>query len=118
THSPIGTVLDAVREIADGIGLTTRTDVGPFPKLRLRAPYESGAGRLRIQVGINTYETSPARPTRRLPVEVESGWWSGGADVLTLQAEELVATKLRALYQRRQGRDLFDLWVALTVLGL
>ena len=27
--------------------------------------------------------------------------------------EELLATKLRALYQRRQGRDLFDLYVAL-----
>lgn len=40
------------------------------------------------------------------------------ADVLTFQPEELVATKLRALFQRKKGRDLFDLWVALTVLGL
>jgi predicted nucleotidyltransferase component of viral defense system len=28
--------------------------------------------------------------------------------------EELLGTKLRALYQRRKGRDLFDLWKALT----
>jgi len=28
--------------------------------------------------------------------------------------EELLGTKLRALYQRRKGRDLFDLAVALT----
>jgi predicted nucleotidyltransferase component of viral defense system len=26
--------------------------------------------------------------------------------------EELLATKLRALYQRKKGRDLFDLWYA------
>ena len=28
--------------------------------------------------------------------------------------DELLGTKLRALYQRRKGRDLFDLWYALT----
>jgi hypothetical protein len=27
--------------------------------------------------------------------------------------DELLATKLRALYQRRRGRDLFDLWEAM-----
>jgi len=27
----------------------------------------------------------------------------------------LLATKLRALYQRRKGRDLFDLWTGLTI---
>ncbi|HEY8821668.1 MAG TPA: nucleotidyl transferase AbiEii/AbiGii toxin family protein, partial [Dermatophilaceae bacterium] len=27
---------------------------------------------------------------------------------------ELVATKIRALYQRRKGRDLYDMWLALT----
>jgi Nucleotidyl transferase AbiEii toxin, Type IV TA system len=31
---------------------------------------------------------------------------------------ELVATKLRALYQRSKGRDLFDLWLALTALKI
>ena len=39
--------------------------------------------------------------------------------MLTCQSEELVATKLRALVQRKKnkkkGRDLFDLWPALTV---
>ncbi len=28
--------------------------------------------------------------------------------------EEMLATKLRALYQRRKGRDLFDLWLGIT----
>jgi hypothetical protein len=42
----------------------------------------------------------------------------GGADIPTFQPEELVATKLRALYQRKKGRDLYDLWLALAVLDL
>jgi predicted nucleotidyltransferase component of viral defense system len=45
--------------------------------------------------------------------EVTSRWWSGQAETTTYDVDELLATKLRALYQRRKGRDLFDLWIAL-----
>jgi predicted nucleotidyltransferase component of viral defense system len=37
--------------------------------------------------------------------------------VLTYQPEELLGTKLRALYQRKKGRDLFDLSEALAHLA-
>jgi len=43
---------------------------------------------------------------------------TGAVDVLTFTAEELVSTKLRALFQRSKGRDLFDLWLALTQMHL
>ena len=33
---------------------------------------------------------------------------------MTYALEELMATKLRALYQRRKGRDLFDLWLVVS----
>ena len=118
SHGPIGPVLDAIRDIGGQLGMDANTDVGTYPKVRLRAPFESGAGRMRVKIEINTYETSPARPHRRAPYRVDSPWWTGTADVLTFQLEELVATKLRALFQRKKGRDLFDLWLALTVLGL
>lgn len=49
---------------------------------------------------------------------VESERFAGTAEVLTFAPSELLSTKIRALYQRRKGRDLFDLWLALTVLGL
>ena len=29
---------------------------------------------------------------------------------ITYEIDELIATKLRALYQRGKGRNLFDLW--------
>lgn len=53
-----------------------------------------------------------------MPFNVDTAWYAGRADVLTFQPSELVATKLRALYQRKKGRDLFDLWLALTELTL
>jgi hypothetical protein len=37
---------------------------------------------------------------------------TGEAEVPTLDLEVLLATKLRALYQRRKGQDLFDLHVS------
>lgn len=118
SHGPIGRILDAIREIAGRLGMDANTDVGAFPKVRLRTPFESGSGTMHVKVEINTYENSSARPHRRVPFRVDSPWWSGEADVLTFQLEELVATKLRALFQRKKGRDLFDLWLALTELEL
>jgi hypothetical protein len=32
--------------------------------------------------------------------------------------DELLGTKLRALYQRKKGRDLFDLWISVRNLGV
>ncbi|MFV0464155.1 MAG: nucleotidyl transferase AbiEii/AbiGii toxin family protein [Nostocoides sp.] len=54
----------------------------------------------------------------RLPFEVETDWFTGRTEVKTFVAEELIATKIRALYHRKKGRDLFDMWLALTGLGL
>lgn len=119
-HSGIGPLLDAIRVVADNVGLRVAgTDIGTHPKIRLRAPSETDSNAsLRIKIEINTHETSPALPTVRLPFSVESAWFTGRADVLTFAAPELFTTKIRALYQRRKGRDLFDLWLALTELGI
>ncbi len=117
TSTGIGPVLDALREVGGVVGLEARTQVTQHPKVQFRSEFASGA-RMRIKVEINTYETSPARPLVRIPYVVESPWWSGRADVQTFTSPELVATKLRALHQRRKGRDLFDLWLALTEMHL
>lgn len=52
-------------------------------------------------------------PMVRIPFKVDSMWFSGEAEILTYQLDELVGTKLRALYQRLKGRDLYDLYAAL-----
>lgn len=48
------------------------------------------------------------------PLAVKSRWFTGQSTIPTFDLDELLATKLRALYQRRKGRDLFDLWLGLT----
>ena len=44
--------------------------------------------------------------------DVQSRWFSGSSSIPTYHLEELLGTKMRALYQRSKGRDLFDLWIA------
>jgi predicted nucleotidyltransferase component of viral defense system len=67
---------------------------------------------------MNTRERASALPIQSRDFLVNSKWWSGQARVQTYHPAELIATKLRALYQRSKGRDLFDIWVTMTELEL
>ena len=69
--------------------------------------------RLRLKVEINTREHFAVLGFTKLPFPVGSRWYSGRADITTFELDELLATKMRALYQRRKGRDLFDLAIGL-----
>lgn len=69
---------------------------------------------MRLKIEINSREHFTELGHVRLPFEVQSRWWKGATMVTTFVLDELLGTKLRALYQRKKGRDLFDLWYALT----
>ncbi|SMO89989.1 nucleotidyl transferase AbiEii/AbiGii toxin family protein [Fodinibius sediminis] len=69
---------------------------------------------MRIKIEINTREHINILDLNEERFTVENRWFSGSADIVTYQPEELLGTKLRALYQRKKGRDLFDLHYALT----
>jgi Nucleotidyl transferase AbiEii toxin, Type IV TA system len=114
----IGPLTQALRGIGERLGMKVNVEISKYPKVKFRAPFESGTGSMRIKIEVNTYERSPARPLDRVPFVVDSSWYRGSAEVLTFSVAELVATKIRALYQRSKGRDLFDLWTALTLLGI
>ena len=120
THTGIGPIFDAVREVADSVGLhVVNTSRGQQSKIRLSAPSEADPSlTLRIKVEINTHETSPAEPLVTRPYSVANGWFDGAAEVRTFTDAELLATKIRALYQRKKGRDLFDMWLGLTQIEL
>lgn len=118
TSGGIGEVFDAIRALGERLGMGVQTSVTQHPKMFLRAQYETGAGPMRIKIEVNTFERSPARPPVKIPFHVDSSWFAGSADVLTFTLDEVVATKIRALFQRSKGRDLFDLWLALTQLGV
>lgn len=110
--SGIGPLTQALTRLGSELGYTVNTRVGQHPKVYWRATAATGVP-LRVKIEVNTHERSPVLPLTTRPFQVESAWWSGEVDVLTFQPAELVATKIRALYQRSKGRDLFDLWLAL-----
>jgi predicted nucleotidyltransferase component of viral defense system len=112
TDGGVGDIFDAIRSVAANIGFERiTTQIGRHPKVKLRSTFVAG-GPLHVKVEMNTFERSPARATVTRPFAVASPWFSGDADVPTFAIEELTATKIRALFQRRKGRDLFDLWLA------
>ncbi|MAE71132.1 MAG: hypothetical protein CME06_11785 [Gemmatimonadetes bacterium] len=113
---PIGGLIDAIREALDpwlgkpkwkqGEGRFTlyyRFDTTFVPVVRMR-----------LKVEINTREHFSVLGLLRREYTVANPWFSGEADVTTYSLAELLGTKMRALYQRKKGRDLFDLWLALT----
>lgn len=68
---------------------------------------------MRLKIEINCKEHFSILGLQQVPFEVKNGWFSGKCNINTYQIEELLGTKMRALYQRRKGRDLFDLEHAL-----
>ena len=68
---------------------------------------------IRLKVEINCFEHFNVLGLQKVPFRVENTWFSGECELTTYALDELVGTKLRALYQRKKGRDLFDLQTAL-----
>ncbi len=111
---PIGQTINAIRDVLKPwLGdpkwkITQRS-------AKLIYKYESinkSASKLKIE--INTTEHFQVLPLKRVPFSMDSDWFKGAADIITYEMDELMATKLRALYQRRKGRDLFDIWYVAT----
>lgn len=69
---------------------------------------------IRLKVEINCFEHFNELGLVKMPFSVDNSWFSGECEITTYQLNELLGTKLRALYQRKKGRDLFDLYQALT----
>ncbi len=120
TRSGIKPYLTALRDVALGVGLVEHgtTQSGQMVHIVFAAEATGGPGRIRVKIETNIAETDSFLPHPELSYAVDSRWWSGEASVRTFQIEELMATKLRALYQRRKGRDLFDLWHVLNDVGI
>lgn len=74
--------------------------------------------RMRLKIEINCREHFTVLGLHQVPFKVQNGWFSGECMINTYYIEELLGTKLRALYQRRKGRDLFDLDLALAKLDI
>lgn len=109
----IGKILDAIRSKLDPwLGEPRRTRSENRVKLLYKFETESQPiVAMRVKIEINTTENFAFLGYRKKQFIVENPWFSHAAEVTTYTLEELLSTKLRALYQRKKGRDLFDLHV-------
>jgi predicted nucleotidyltransferase component of viral defense system len=115
---PIGPVIDAIRESV-GSWLGEPAIHQGHARVRLVYRFETTSKpvqRMRLKIEVNTREHFSVLGLHHLPFEIESSWFSGSTAIAVYQVEELLGTKLRALYQRRKGRDLYDLWLALATI--
>ncbi len=112
---PIGFVFDSIRALfLSWLGEPKRKAGPKNATLSFKIDSEDNPPLpLRIKIEINTREHVPFLPIHYEMLDVGSRWFKGSAEIPVYQVDELLATKLRALYQRRKGRDLFDLTTAM-----
>ena len=109
---PIGKTLDEIRSALSWLGEPTRKLTERSAKLFYRYTALDNSKR-KLKVEINTTEHYHFSDLVDYDFSVNNSWYSGEIKLRTYQLNELMGTKMRALYQRRKGRDLFDLWVVL-----
>lgn len=116
TPAPIGPVLDEIRSCLRWLGDHSKyKQTKNMCTLAYRFDSESTPPvPLRLKIEIMTREAFTVRGVIDREFTVDSpAWFSGTTTLRTFELEELLGTKLRALYQRRKGRDAFDLALAL-----
>lgn len=112
---PVGELLDMIQQqLAPWLGKARRRISQHQVRLVFRFSSEiPPVTDLRLKIEINTEESFSLFGFAKHHHHTNNPWFSGEAQIVTYQLEELLATKLRALYQRKKGRDLFDLWLGL-----
>jgi len=109
---PIGNTVEAIKDCLDGwLGKPRwKQSQGRFALYYRFETETKPVVNRKIKIEINTREHFNVQPLIKKSFLVESSWFTGSAPVLTYSLEELLGTKLRALYQRKKGRDLYDFW--------
>jgi predicted nucleotidyltransferase component of viral defense system len=105
TQSGIGPYLDALRAVGTTVGLTEHSHEQNRQMVHMifDAESTSGVGRIRVKIETNVREVESFGDYVTRPYAVESPWWSGAGDVVTFSVEDLMGTKLRALYSGARG---------------
>lgn len=105
TRTGVGPYLDALRELAADVGLEVQSveQKRTFVHVILDAEQTTLPGRIRIKIETNIAETEFFQESIAIEHAVDSRWWQGEATVPTFALTEMMATKLRALYQRSKG---------------
>ena len=113
TAEPFGPVIDKIRERLDFMSRPIVKQKKNNNTLIYRFDSETGLP-AKLKIEINCREHFTLYGLQTVEFSMESEWFSGTAQISTYDLTELLGTKMRALYQRRKGRDLFDLYHAIT----
>lgn len=109
-EGPIKPIMKRLNEVITFFEEKRTTQVrGHGAKALYRFTSEYEEIRMRLKLEISCKEHFNVLDWVDFPFEIESEWFSGKANIKTYNINELLGTKLRALYQRSKGRDLFDL---------
>jgi predicted nucleotidyltransferase component of viral defense system len=110
-NGPIKQIIDGIRESLSFLG---------SPKVKqtvhnntLRFTFDSEIppiNRMKLKIEVNTREHFAVMGYVYKSFNIENDWFTGAALLKTYSLEEMAGTKMRALYQRKKGRDLFDLY--------
>ena len=117
SDGPIKPILERIREALKFLG-TKRAVKQNINNNTIAYRFESEIPpviNLRLKIEINCREHFSVLGLKEFHHTMDSGWFSGACTIMTYELEELLGTKLRALYQRTKGRDLFDLYQALNL---
>lgn len=109
---PFGAIIDKIREQLSFLG-TPRIKQKLHNNTVVFSIQSEDDVPIKLKIEVNTREHFSVYGLQNILVKLDSEWDKGEALVATFGLDELLATKLRALYQRKKGRDLFDLWYAL-----
>ncbi|SFH33012.1 nucleotidyl transferase AbiEii/AbiGii toxin family protein [Pedobacter insulae] len=113
TAEPFGPVMDKLRDVLSFLGdKPIRKQKQHNNTMVYRFDSEGGIP-LRLKVEVNCREHHTFYGIQEVKYVMESEWYTGEVLIPSYQLAELLGTKMRALYQRRKGRDLFDMWFAM-----
>jgi predicted nucleotidyltransferase component of viral defense system len=117
TAEPAGPVMEAIRSVLDPWLGTPRwkQTAGRVTFVYRFASEDTPPIAMRLKVEANTREHFAVHGFKTIPFSVSSRWFEGNCEISTYELDELLGTKMRALYQRKKSRDLFDLATALEV---
>src|SRR4051794_18082488 len=117
TAEPFGPIIDKLRVRLEWLGKPTIHQKKHNNTMIYRFTSEDGIP-LKLKVETNCREHFTVFGIQEMNMQVQSSWFNDQATISTYDLHELLGTKLRALYQRKKGRDLFDIWDAMTKLHL
>jgi predicted nucleotidyltransferase component of viral defense system len=111
SEGPFGPAIDKIREILNFLGnpKISQKDRNNTMVFKFESEIQP-VQILKLKVETNCREHKSVYELQKKQFKVNSSWYSGECDITTYKIEELLGTKLRALYQRKKGRDLFDIY--------